>query len=278
MKLEERKDCVIALITSYNPDEGLEQLVLSILKENIISKVLIYDNNTGITGKSVLGNIEKYTDRIIVHYSATNDGLGTAYNTLINNYWSGENFIITFDQDSRIQSNFITDLYTTLRKEHAKDSRVVSIGPRIVLEGSEKSSKVTDKEDKKKLILITSGNLFFYDAFQKVQGFDESYFIDCLDYEFCLRLRKHGYRLIQNRKVLLYQNIGEEREGERMHSDFRMYYMIRNHIRLAKTYFFRFPFYILLENLLFLNYLNKWRKYSSREDVRAIVLKAIKEA
>ncbi len=81
--MEERKDCVIALITSYNPDEGLEQLVLSILKENIISKVLIYDNNSGITGKSVLGNIEKYTDRIIVHYSATNDGLGTAYNTLI---------------------------------------------------------------------------------------------------------------------------------------------------------------------------------------------------
>lgn len=273
----ERKNSVLALITSYNPDERLEQLVLSVLKDPVVSRVLIYDNNS-MTGKLVLQKIRDNLDRVIVHYSSTNDGLGRAFNTLINDYWLGENFIITFDQDSKIQSNCITQLQKTLSIEHLKNPRIVSIGPRILAENTKEERKEGNQKLRRKTILITSGNLFLYDAYKEVLGFDETYFIDCLDYEFCLRLRSHGYKLIQDRNIFLYQDIGEEKLGIRTHSNFRMYYMFRNHIRLTKTYFFKFPIYITLENLLFLNYFNKWRKHNSKEDVRIIMRKAIKEA
>ncbi|HEM2771620.1 glycosyltransferase [Streptococcus suis] len=273
----ERKNSVLALITSYNPDERLEQLVLSVLKDPVVSRVLIYDNNS-MTGKLVLQKIRDNLDRVIVHYSSTNDGLGRAFNTLINDYWLGENFIITFDQDSKIQSNCITQLQKTLSRENLKNPRIVSIGPRILAENIKEERKEGNQKLRRKTILITSGNLFLYDAYKEVQGFDETYFIDCLDYEFCLRLRSHGYKLIQDRNIFLYQDIGEEKLGIRTHSNFRMYYMFRNHIRLTKTYFLKFPIYITLENLLFLNYFNKWRKYNSKEDVRIIMRKAIKEA
>ncbi|MBM7313275.1 MULTISPECIES: glycosyltransferase [Streptococcus] len=273
----ERKNSVLALITSYNPDERLEQLVLSVLKDPVVSRVLIYDNNS-MTGKLVLQKIRDNLDRVIVHYSSTNDGLGRAFNTLINDYWLGENFIITFDQDSKIQSNCITQLQKTLSIEHLKNPRIVSIGPRILAENTKEERKEGNQKLRRKTILITSGNLFLYDAYKEVLGFDETYFIDCLDYEFCLRLRSHGYKLIQDRNIFLYQDIGEEKLGIRTHSNFRMYYMFRNHIRLTKTYFLKFPIYITLENLLFLNYFNKWRKHNSKEDVRIIMRKAIKEA
>ena len=273
----ERKNSVLALITSYNPDERLEQLVLSVLKDPVVSRVLIYDNNS-MTGKLVLQKIRDNLDRVIVHYSSTNDGLGRAFNTLINDYWLGENFIITFDQDSKIQSNCITQLQKTLSREHLKNPRIVSIGPRILAENIKEEREEGNQKLRRKTILITSGNLFLYDAYKEVLGFDETYFIDCLDYEFCLRLRSHGYKLIQNRNIFLYQDIGEEKLGIRTHSNFRMYYMFRNHIRLTKTYFLKFPIYITLENLLFLNYFNKWRKHNSKEDVRIIMRKAIKEA
>ncbi|MGO0105796.1 glycosyltransferase [Streptococcus suis] len=273
----ERKNSVLALITSYNPDERLEQLVLSVLKDPVVSRVLIYDNNS-MTGKLVLQKIRDSLDRVIVHYSSTNDGLGRAFNTLINDYWLGENFIITFDQDSKIQSNCITQLQKTLSREHLKNPRIVSIGPRILAENIKEERKEGKQKLRRKTILITSGNLFLYDTYKEVQGFDETYFIDCLDYEFCLRLRSHGYKLIQDRNIFLYQDIGEEKLGIRTHSNFRMYYMFRNHIRLTRTYFLKFPIYITLENLLFLNYFNKWRKHNSKEDVRIIMQKAIKEA
>ena len=266
---------VLAIITSFNPCYKLKELVDTIWNDPSISTIAIYDNNS-TKGTEVLREIEDTYREVNIVWSSSNDGLGIAYNHLIEKYLNKEKFIITFDQDSQIESMFVSSLKTSLIRENAHDIKVMSIGPRIV---SVDNNKVKfESEIKRKPVLITSGNLFFTNMYTQVGGFDEELFIDCLDYDFSLKIRKQGFLLIQDRSICLFQNIGDKVNGERFHSDLRMYYMMRNHIRLTRRYLFQFPMYIVFEDLMFIKYLFRWKRHVDSVIFKNIIKKAIREA
>jgi rhamnosyltransferase len=78
----------------------------------------------------------------------------------------------------------------------------------------------------------------------EVGGFDESLFIDYVDHEFCLRLRQHGYQVMETTRALLIHSLGAlevRRFGPLRllithHSPARRYYMSRNRILVWKKY------------------------------------------
>lgn len=265
----------LAIVTSYNPDEHLKNLVDKLHSDESTSRIIIFDNHSS-DGINVLNEIETLYDNVVVYKSNENKGLGYAFNYSIKHYIKNERFVVTFDQDSLIDDLFITRLMNSLISENSKNKRVKSIGPRII-----NSNDISPKKKngiRSKPVLITSGNMFFVDSFYDIGGFNEEYFIDCVDYEFSLKMRKAGYILVQDRDVHLYQNIGELKNGVQMHSDFRMYYMVRNHFRLTKKYFMRFPAFIVFENIIFYKYLQKWRRMTSKEIYINTVKKAKREA
>jgi rhamnosyltransferase len=55
---------------------------------------------------------------------------------------------------------------------------------------------------------ITSGALTNLDLWKKLDGFDEQMFIDSVDFEYCYRVRKAGYKVIQTDQVQLSHSIG----------------------------------------------------------------------
>jgi len=87
---------------------------------------------------------------------------------------------------------------------------------------------------------ITSGSLLNLKAFQEIGRFREDYFIDYVDYEFCLRARSLGYLIIQANFIILEHKVGDSQKHWFMttshHSPLRRYYITRNRLRTMYLY------------------------------------------
>ncbi len=260
---------VSALIVAYNPDNKIKILVDELSKAETISNILIWDNNS--SDKDILKTIEKKLPYTTIYYSEENVGLAKALNSLVDKV--SDDFVITFDQDSYMDAGDIDRLYESLISLHYKNSKYVSIGPKIVLD----DNYDIKNEIVKKPYLITSGNLsykFVYDSCR----YDDDFFIDCLDYDFSLKVRRKYY-LCQDKSIVLKQNLGECVDGVRKHSDIRMYYMLRNFIRLLKRHFLRYPVFLFVMTILFArNYIEWMRTSSDKDEVKKIIKKAMRDA
>ncbi len=82
--------------------------------------------------------------------------------------------------------------------------------------------------------LISSGCFFRSTALREVDGFDETFFLDLVDQEICLRLRRRGWRLMRAGDLVLTHTIGEGTGGRvgriavRRHPAWRRRLMWRN--------------------------------------------------
>ena len=56
--------------------------------------------------------------------------------------------------------------------------------------------------------IITSGMLVRRSAFADVPGFREDFFVDCVDSDFCLRVRRSGRRVVRDAALVLPHSIG----------------------------------------------------------------------
>jgi rhamnosyltransferase len=80
---------------------------------------------------------------------------------------------------------------------------------------------------------ISSGTLYLLEALWSVGGFRENYFIDFVDHECHLRLRRKGWTLWWDRRVSLYHQLGRIQKMTKdglwiEHDPSRYYYMARN--------------------------------------------------
>ncbi|WP_439890365.1 glycosyltransferase family 2 protein [Ralstonia sp. 25C] len=91
--------------------------------------------------------------------------------------------------------------------------------------------------------LISSGTLLRLDILSAIGGMNESYFIDHVDTEWCLRAKNAGYRIFGVCDALLDHSLGDRvvriwfgrmREVP-VHSPFRNYYMFRNTVLMLRT-------------------------------------------
>ena len=70
-------------------------------------------------------------------------------------------------------------------------------------------------------------------TFYKIGFFDEKYFIDFIDTDFCLRCKEKGILIYQIPNIYLYQTIGNKKIqilcfSFYFHNNERLYYQIRN--------------------------------------------------
>jgi rhamnosyltransferase len=67
-------------------------------------------------------------------------------------------------------------------------------------------SEVADRTD-----VITSGMLVRRSALERVGAFREDFFVDFVDIDFCLRLRRAGLRIVQDQRLKLPHSLGDRR-------------------------------------------------------------------
>lgn len=91
---------------------------------------------------------------------------------------------------------------------------------------------------------ITSGSLIRVSAYQETDGFDEQMFIDSVDFDICINMRRHGYKIIRANYNGVLHEVGHGRNVKIIFKDYisynhpasRQYYMARNHKYLVMKY------------------------------------------
>ena len=107
------------------------------------------------------------------------------------------------------------------------------------------------KKNKEKLnelietdFLITSGTIVNVNVWALLGGFDETMFIDSVDFDFCIAARNAGYKIYKTNKTNILHEVGHSRivnflgkeELILNHSCQRYYYIIRNTIYLGRKH------------------------------------------
>ena len=91
---------------------------------------------------------------------------------------------------------------------------------------------------------ITSGAFSKIEYWKQIGEYDESMFIDSVDFEYCYRMRKNGYGVIQVKDVHLLHELGNSVKCRFLfwkidvtgHSAFRKYYIARNNVYYPKKH------------------------------------------
>lgn len=223
-------DIITAGIVTFNPDlDRFKENVNTILPQ--VDRVIIFDN-----GSENRESIEQeYQDRATIIKSEKNVGIAAALNGLMKKSEElGASWMLSLDQDSVCPQNFCEQMRTYLYKE----DNFGIVAPVIVDRNVGIVGHNPEKEYKSVRTCITSGAFTRVDVWTKVGGYDESMFIDSVDFEFCYRVRKAGYKVIQVRNVQLLHEIGNSEKRKflfwtvdvKNHSAFRKYYIARNNV------------------------------------------------
>jgi rhamnosyltransferase len=91
---------------------------------------------------------------------------------------------------------------------------------------------------------MMSGNLVRTDVIERVGFYNEHFFIDYVDHEFCLRMAQHGFRVLRLRDAVLDHNLGHMSTkrvagitfATTNHSPLRRYYNARNRTAVYRSY------------------------------------------
>lgn len=182
-------------------------------------------------------------------YLPLGDNTGIAHALNIGCIYASEKYnaewVLTMDQDSVIPINMI-NCYSSFVSSANDD--VGLICPLInVYNGENKKSSDTLVEVK---TALSSGSYVNMKAYKEIGGFKDELFIDEVDFDYCYRLRLHGYRIYQLNYVILQHQLGNTKEysfrGKHLfyvlnHNCLRHYYMQRNYLYISKWYSNAFP-------------------------------------
>ena len=237
---------ISGVVVLYNPDEK----VLDNIKTYIdLLDVLYVVDNSPIPND----NSKKYKDKKIKYISNNgNKGIAFAFNVGAKEALkNGSEWLLTMDQDSSFQKEslekmilFLKEINKNIIMSESLDLSYDKIGILSALQRTELNKTEKLSGISYPLVVMTSGNLVNLNAYKKVKGFKDWFFIDAVDFEFCLNLKKNGYEIIQMNTAELNHNLGESVEkkmlGKTMyvtnHNPIRRYYITRNRHYLYDLY------------------------------------------
>lgn len=239
---------ILAGIVLYNPDiERLRENVGAIISQ--VDKLILYDNhssNIEIVRSSFFGN-----EKMELICNENNDGISVALARIMEYAEKrGFDWVLTLDQDSVCREGLIEKYVDVLQNPEKWDvncdpHRIGILTCNIIDRNYEIDNDI--KPDEKTKIIercITAGSFMNTSNYSKSEGFDESLFIDGVDFDICYNLRKHGFFIVQVNYDGVLQEIGSGKIVQLLwkkypynnHSPLRNYYMARNDLIIYKKY------------------------------------------
>lgn len=242
---------LFACFVTHNPNIELLKKSINFLKSQV-DKIFIVDNAS--SNSSEIRNA--FYDSVSIKFLAENVGLSKAYNIGIESAINDSfDFIIFLDQDSLLQPDAIDNL--VLGFEYSDSVSVVV--PSIKDANSGHLTTVLSEFEKIDKI-INSGSMFRVSYFKTIGLFDESLFVDFVDVEISLRMRKKGFTILRSRNALLIHELGNSfvrnfffvKFSVTNHSPFRRFLISKNRIIVYRKYFSVFPLFLLKDVFSFI--------------------------
>ena len=232
---------IAGMVTLYNPDNSVKQNIESYLLE--IDKLYVVDNTPDKENIHLLPNSSKI--EYLPQYD--NIGVASALNIAARKAIKDKyTWLLTMDQDSKFKKNQLSKMIDYREKEDCKNIGIVSPW-HVINTGINKPKEKIDYP----LEVMTSGNLVNLQAYKKIGGYKDWYFIDDIDIEYCMNLNINNYKVVRLNYVELKHDLGDIEIKHRLgrnfvcsnHNYIRRYYMVRNTFYLCDSYYKYFPGY-----------------------------------
>lgn len=231
---------VFAVIILFNPDyEKLNKQ-----KDSIRDQVdgIVYVDNGRFDVR--LNSILEDPLTILIRNNA-NLGIAEAQNIGIKYaIQKGATHILLLDQDSITSQNLVGEMLIPF----GYNEKIGVVGPKLIdaynvnkdcqgmiLKGFKIKTVSLKEKFTEVSYLIASGSLIPVKVLNDVGLMDSSFFIDGVDFEWCLRAKYKGYKIIQSRDAHLIHELGNGKKDRILsHSPQREYYIIRNSIKMSR--------------------------------------------
>ena len=224
------------VIVTYQPDmERLSQNISAIMKQCALG--VIVDN--GSDNADQIEALARETANLTVIRYSVNYGIAKALNTGMKYMrQKGFRWVLTLDQDTVCPKNMIRKM-----AEFTKYRQIGILCPAVWYHGWSKQPETTAGTVKVKACM-TSGCLTRVSVWEMTGGYDESFFIDYVDNDFCEKVKAAGYQIVRVSSIQMYHELGKAGEKRicgfifrySLHAPWRYYYMIRNQLVFIHRY------------------------------------------
>ncbi len=243
-----------AVVVTFNPDLVILNFTLTSLAPQV-DGIVVVDNGGS---EAVLCHLQALSKRreIVLLSQQGNIGLAAAQNLGVEAARQrGAAAVLLLDQDSELEPMMVARLKAAWQQLQASGQRPGLVAPsyycaetgaegRFLVQQGSRYVVCTCAEDEIRSVdaTISSGSLIPFSVFDAVGRFDESFFIDAIDTDWCLRARAAGYRIFAVGSAKLTHRLGDDchriwflgrQRRILLHSPLRSYTIARNNLTLA---------------------------------------------
>ena len=231
---------IAAVVVLYNPsDENIKNIDNYI---DSVNKIYVIDNSED--------DISRLDSTKKIEYIKLCDNKGIAYALNLGAKKAikeGFTYLLTMDQDSSITSS-IVDMMKKFLNNNIKDKKIGLISP---YQDIDSKNDILNGDVEDMVEVMTSGNIINLEAYQKIGGFKNWLFIDCVDTDYCMNLHKHGYKVLRLNSIVMKHKLGNlvvhKLFGKEYpcynHNPIRRYYIVRNNLYINQMYKDLYPDY-----------------------------------
>lgn len=230
---------VLAGIVTYNPD--INRLMSNIQAViNQVNEIVIVDN-----GSKNIKEIENTipNDIKLIKWN-NNKGIAPALREIMDYAISScYSWVLTIDQDSIVQAGLIDEY---LKYANRKTCGNVGLFTCLIKDRNFKDKKheIQKKNVERVDSCITSAAFCSVEKYKTIDGYDSSFFIDCVDFDICYQLRDAGYDVCRVKFTGLLHEVGHGENRKFLiwtivvyhHNEKRIYTLTRNGVYLWKKH------------------------------------------
>jgi len=248
---------VVAVIVSYQPDATLDRVLDAALAQT--GRVVLVDNGSEAAVQDRLAARARDDDRLALIANAGNVGLAAAQNQgLEAALAAGADWVLLLDDDSVPGDGMVATMLATWRGLAGR-RRVGLLTPRLTdAEGTLRPRLLTARGRfdlartplgpgavvRDGVFAIASGSLIRARVLEVAGRMDARFFIDYVDVEFSLRLRRAGFEIVGVGDAVLTHRLGEVRTARLLgrektlstHNAWRRRMIHRNRVRVWRRH------------------------------------------
>lgn len=218
-----------SVVTLFYPNETHFENIKYYLP--LVDKLYVIDNTPNQSHEKYLPKSKK-----IEYYTYNNIGVAKALNLGASfAVKEGYTWLLTMDQDTVFPSSILKEMKRVIEIENTTNIGIVTPWHHTKLNVEKPKEKIDYPQD-----VMTSGNLLNLDIWKKIGGFNEDFFIDGIDIEYGLRLKKNGFKIMRLNYLEIEHDLGDifYVKGKLCtnHSGIRRYYMNRNYHYIYDLY------------------------------------------
>lgn len=244
---------ICAICLTYRPSDLFPKYIENIRKQ--VGLVAIIDDGASEADKACLRQWFDKTSGVILHHLQNNDGIPLCLN--IGFKIAKENsyrWAMVFDDDTFVYPHMVDRLLENMKS--VPEGRPIALSAMSWNEIGTCPQGNLQKDTTawmEKRAVIGSGCLYSLEAYEIIGPFPNNYFLGCTDYEYCMRARAKGFRIIRFSEIGFEQRLGKpsiRRWGPFSFKTYnysapRYYYEFRNNLMNAQANCFRDPLYAL---------------------------------